>query len=26
VLIPLELKARKSNTPASKSVKVRLLQ
>jgi hypothetical protein len=25
-LIPLELKARKSNTPASKSVKVRLLQ
>ena len=26
MLIPLELKARKSNTPASKSVKVRLLQ
>ena len=26
VLIPLELKARKSNTPASKSIKVRILQ
>lgn len=26
VLIPLELKARKSNTPSSKSVKVRILQ
>tara|TARA_A100000164_G_C21470677_1_gene568815 strand:- start:356 stop:595 length:240 start_codon:yes stop_codon:yes gene_type:complete len=26
VLIPLELKARKSNTPSSKSIKVRIFQ